>query len=120
MMKKMIALVLALVMCMALVACGGEPDPNCGTWNATKVVAAGQSFLPADIDVECSMILEDGGNGSMTINGEGGGIEWTNNEGTLRIVDEAGMEVTATVTGNELVFVDFGGYGFDLYMEKAQ
>ena len=117
--KKIMALVLALVMCVALVACGGEPDPNCGTWQATKVVAGEQTIDAYEIYSEFTMVLEDGGVGTLTIDGQSDNIKWSSDEASLTIVDSAKTEAVAAIQDDGLVFVNFGGSGADLYMARA-
>ena len=118
---KLLSLVLLIsVLSMMLAACGGEPDPLCGTWKASSLTAEGQTLNASEIFDEFVLVLEDGGSGTLTIDGETGDITWTNEEGTLTIIDDAGTEAVATANGEEeLVFTNFGGVGADLYMARA-
>ena len=107
--KKIMAMVLALVLCISLVACG-EPDPHCGTWVADTFSMNGTTLTVKEVygDNENSFVLEDGGVGTKTMDGETYDIEWAIEDGKISLGDSS-MTLTGDISDTEATIQDFGG-----------
>lgn len=116
--KKMMAVVLALVLCLALVACGGEPDPHCGVWMGVGASVGDIKMAVSDFtEYEISFELEDGGKGTMTMEGDTYDVEWSIEDGVLTIGDSS-MMVSGKITDSKCELNDFGQEGVTVYYEK--
>jgi hypothetical protein len=76
-MKKIIALLLAVVMLLSLAACGGEPDPNAGKYLGVRgemngVILTMEELYPGESYLE----LKDGGKGKLVLEGDAFNITW--------------------------------------------
>ena len=101
-MKKALSLLLALVMCLSLCACGntqtmeekqpsGESTPDFveeltfGVWKKTLMSKA-------------TLVFNENGSGTMTfINGSSNSFDWRMNDSTISIITEHNQEYTYTV-----------------------
>ena len=76
-MKKLIAMILVLVMMVSLVACGGEPDPNAGVYQAVSATALGITMDIEDVyEGETWIELKNGGKGKICLDGQEFSLKW--------------------------------------------
>ena len=89
-MKKALSLILALVLCLSLCACGGKKSPIVGTWHTYAVGATSTYTFTKDgkytLEIEGSVEAES--DGEYTFNQE---------DGTIILCDEDGNETTQEI-----------------------
>ena len=106
-MKRLACLILILAMLLALSACGGEPDPNCGVYKATTAEMDG---IALNIDSVYSgglgFELKDGGRAVMTMDGNNYNLRWKLEGDALTII-ASDTELTGTLADGTMV-LDMG------------
>lgn len=118
-MKKILALLLALAVLLAVAACGAEPDPNCGLYKGTTVSMAGVT-LPVEeawengLDIE----LKNGGWATMTIDGEDVTVRWSLDGETITVT-ASDAEFTGTLAGGTMVLENLLDSGMDITLIKT-
>jgi len=118
-MKKLLSIILAVVMLLSLVACGGggrADDAYVGKWISVAGTAMGITLTGEDIE-GFSLDLEAGGKGTMSIDGDAAKIKWTNDDTTLTL-SVSGEDFVGSVDNDTLVFVNLMNLGMDLTFAK--
>ena len=68
---------ISLLLCLLLLGCSAEEDPNAGKYLCYEVMSDGVSLRPEEVfQGEISLRLDNGGKGIITLGGEGGAINW--------------------------------------------
>ncbi|MCF0123306.1 MAG: hypothetical protein HUJ67_04245, partial [Ruminiclostridium sp.] len=115
-MKRVFALLFALMMTLSLAACGGTDtsDPNAGLYVCTAVSMAGMDMAADSLfDDEVTMELKGNGKGTMNLEGEAGNFTYVI-DGTTFSFDITSEGETITSTGtleNGVITVDLLGSG---------
>ena len=111
-MKKITALLTALILALALCACGGgtASDPNLGRYDADKIDFWGWEDFSTVSEGESYFELKANGKGSVKIDGESGSLTWTLDGEKITITIE-GMENTGTLKNGVITLDDFFGTG---------
>ncbi len=115
-MKKLLAILMALVMVLALAACGesGPPDPNCGVYTGDTVVAFGMTMNAADVlGQDFSLELQSGGKAILRYDGSTQRLKWTLT-GTAFHAEGGGDSLDGTLADGVLTIPDFGGTGMEV------
>lgn len=106
-MKRLACLILALAMLLVLAACGGEPDPNAGVYEAQSAEMSGISL---DIDSVykggLSFELKDGGRAVMTMGGQDYNLRWKLDGEAITII-ASDTELTGTLADGTMI-LDMG------------
>ena len=122
-MKRVFALLFALMMTLSLAACGGTDtsDPNAGLYVCTAVSMAGMDMAADSLfDDEVTMELKGNGKGTMNLEGEAGNFTYVI-DGTTFSFDITSEGETITSTGtleNGVITVDLLGSGMVCTFEK--
>lgn len=120
-MKKIIAILVALVMALSLCACGGggtTADPNVGRYLGDQVnffewepmsniYDAGENYLD----------LLDGGKGTLCLDGDGVDLTWKLDGDQLTMTIET-EDITATLADGTITIEDFLGTGLGMTFVK--
>ena len=121
-MKKMrgtLGVVIAAIMSVAVLAGCGEKAELTGYEGKYESVSGemmGITLTGEDIS-GWAIDLQEGGKGTMEVDGESAGMKWTL-EGNQITVSVEGEEMTGTIEGNQLVFDDILGMGMKITFEK--
>ena len=118
-MKQLTAMLLALVMALALTACGGgsgsetKEDTTLGKYIGHEVDVFGDGGTPMSelYEGECYIELKDGGKGAICLDGDRNDITWTVDDGgaftmTLSGQDSKGTLADGVITLNDLFGVE--------------
>ena len=106
-MKRLACLILALALLLSLAACGGEPDPNAGVYEATTAEMSGISISVSSVfDGGLSFELKNGGKAVMTTGGKDYNLRWALNGEDLTIT-ASDTELTGTLSDGVMV-LDMG------------
>ena len=106
-MKRLTCLILALALLLALAACGGEPDPNAGTYVAQTGEMSGISIdINSVYDGGLSFELKNGGRAVMHMGGEDYNLKWTLDGDAVTII-ASDTELTGTLADGTMV-LDMG------------
>ena len=101
-MKRLFALLLALVIVLSLAACGGgseEVDPNAGRYIGVSAAVGGFSMPMSDIyPGETWIELKSGGKGDIMLDGDSYGFKWTL-EGEAFTLTLEGVDSVGTLSG---------------------
>lgn len=117
-MKKIIALLLAVVMLLSLAACGGgEPDPNAGIYQGIRgemdgIVLTMEELYPGESYLE----LKNGGKAELVLEGDKISGKWTLEGEKFNLVVE-GEDCPGTLKDGIVTF-DFTGIGMFLTFAK--
>lgn len=117
-MKKIIALLLAVVMLLCLAACGGgEPDPNAGIYLGIRgemdgIVLTMEELYPGESYLE----LKNGGKAELVLEGDKINGKWTLEGDKFNLVVE-GEDCPGTLKDGIVTF-DFTGIGMYLTFAK--
>lgn len=120
-MKKITALLLALMMVFAFAACGSsEPDdPNCGTYHCTTAEMMGVEMDPSEFyDSECSIELKNGGKAKMTLDSDSGSGSWVVDGNAITITID-GVDSVGTIEDGVMV-IDLIGMGINFTFERSE
>ena len=123
-MKKILIIALALMMALAVVACGDNAgqssSPIVGTWVLTKGKVMGFEVSAADVGVNMSFDFKANGKASMTNDGETvNGLNW-------KMIDDSTVQLSA-FGSSEKIDLEYDGStllmhetnsGADLIFEK--
>ena len=105
-MKRLFALLLALVIVLSLAACGGgseEVDPNAGKYIGVSAAVGGFSMPMSDIyPGETWIELKSGGKGDIMLDGDSYGLKWTLEGETFTLTLE-GVDSVGTLSGGAIV-----------------
>lgn len=113
-MKRLLCILLALAMLLALAACGSEPDPNCGVYKATAASMGGITIdVESVFDGGFSIELKDGGRAVLTTDGEDYRVTW-NLDGSSVTVSGSDADMTGTLADGVMVLEDVLGSGISL------
>ncbi len=117
-MKKLSAILLSVIMVLSLAACGGgrADDAYIGNWISVAGTAMGVTLTGDDI-AGFGLVLEKGGKGSMSVDGDSANIKWTNNDTTLTISVQ-GEDFVGNIGADTLVFENLMNLGMDLTFAK--
>ena len=117
-MKKLLSIILAGIMLLSLVACGGgrADEAYVGNWISVSGTAMGFTMTGEDIE-GFGLVLESGGKGTMRIEGDEAGIKWTNDDTNLTVTVQ-GEELVGTIGTDTLTFVNLLNTGMDLTFAK--
>ena len=116
-MKRLACLILVFAMLLALAACGGEPDPNAGTYEAQTAEMSGISIdVNTVYDGGLSFELKNGGRAVMHMGGEDYNLKWTLDGENLTII-ASDTELTGTLVDGTMV-LDMGS-GVTVTLTKA-
>ena len=119
-MKKIIAILLAIVMLLSLAACGdGEPDPNAGKYQGISASALGMTMEMSEVyPGETWVELKSGGKGTVMLDGDEFPMKWTLDGEAITItidgVDSVGSLADGVITvdlmemGVEMTFLKEG------------
>ena len=119
-MKKIIAILLAVVMLLSLAACGGgEPDPNAGKYQGISAKALGMTMDMSEVyPGETWVELKSGGKGTVMLDGDDFPMKWTLDGEAITItiedVDSVGTLADGVITvdlmdmGVEMTFLKEG------------
>lgn len=78
---------ISLLLCLLLLGCSAEEDPNAGKYLCYEVTSDGVSLRPEEVfQGEISLRLDSGGKGNILLGGEGGAINWKLEGEKLNIV----------------------------------
>ncbi len=106
-MKRFVSLILVLMLILALAACGGEPDPNAGLYEATTAEYAGFSLEVSSLyESGLSLELKDGGRAILTMDGTDYSVKWSL-EGEALTITAADIELSGTLSDGSMV-LDMG------------
>ena len=125
-MKKFAAILLAVMMLFALTACGGssEPaDPNCGTYTLTSAEMMGISMAPEEVFTgESYLELRDGGDASLTLDGDTVPATWVLDGANITVsIEDGGVTYDSTGTLTEgVIVINLLDMGMNFTFEKAQ
>lgn len=117
-MKKITALLLAVVMLLSLAACGGgEPDPNAGIYQGIRgemdgIVLTMEELFPGESYLE----LKNGGKAELVLEGDKISGKWTLEGDKFNLVVE-GEDCPGTLKDGIITF-DFTGIGMYLTFAK--
>ena len=117
-MKKLLAILLALVLTLGLAACGGggsaAPDPNSGVYEAVSAEMAGVSVDVDDVfENGFSLELKDGGKAVFHYDGKDYNLRWSLN-GTAFEAKGAGATLNGTLSAGVLEITDVLGSGVNI------
>lgn len=116
-MKKWIAMLLAVVMTLSLCACGGEKEsPYTGKYISVAGTVLGMTMTGKDIE-GFSITLDEGGKGTMEVDGDKGDIKYTI-EGTKITIKVDGEKIVGTIEDDVIEIEDMLGTGMDLIFAK--
>ena len=106
-MKKLLAILLALVMVLSMAACGGsgsgEPDPNLGKYDAVSAEMSGLSLNVKSVFKDgFSIELKDGGKATFHYDGKDYSMKWTL-EGDTFNAKGGGAELSGTLADGKMV-----------------
>lgn len=119
MMKKIIALLLALAMLLSLAACGSsaEEDPNSGKYIGVSAAVGGFSMPMSDIyPGETWIELKSGSKGDIMLDGDSYGFKWTLEGETFTLTLE-GVDSVGTLSGGAIV-IDLMDMGCVMTFQK--
>ena len=105
MMKKIIALLLALAMLLSLAACGGsaEEDPNAGKYIGVSAAVGGFAMAMSDVyPGETWIELKSGGKGDIMLDGDNFPMKWAL-EGEVFTLTIDGVDSVGTLNNNAIV-----------------
>lgn len=104
-MKKLLSILMALSMLLALAACGGsaEPDPNAGLYVGDTVVAYGITLNAADyFGDDFSLELQSGGKAVLHYDGDTQRLKWSL-DGTAFHAEGGGESLDGTLADGAIV-----------------
>ena len=96
----LLALTLAALMCFGAMA---ETATYVGAWTLTSIVTAGQSFDPAMLGTDMTIIINEDGTAIMSTMGMEETGTWTTVEGGIDLTDASGVTQTLTARDGALV-----------------
>lgn len=119
-MKRLFALLLALVIVLSLAACGGgseEVDPNAGKYIGVSAAVGGFSMPMSDIyPGETWIELKSGGKGDIMLDGDSYSLKWTL-EGEDITISLEGVDSVGTLKNGTIV-VDLMNMGCVMTFQK--
>ena len=124
-MKKILVVVLALAMIVALAACGeggssdngASSDPNVGVYTGTSVEMMGITMDMSEIyDGDCTLDLKDGGKATVTLDGQAIDATWAVDGDAITVTIE-GEESAGTITDGTIV-LDLMNMGMNMTFVK--
>lgn len=117
-MKRMACLILVLAILLALSACGGEPDPNCGVYKATTASMGGISIgVDSVFDGGFSIELKTGGKAVLSTGGSDYRVAWKLDGETIT-VSGSDASMTGTLSDGTMVLENVLGSGVDLTLVR--
>ncbi len=110
-MKKTLSIMLAVIMILALTACGSEKADSgyAGSYVAVEGEIAGLAMDEDSLE-ECSLVINDDGAAVMNTLGTDMECTWAA-DGTSITVSYNGTDIVGTVSGDTITFDDIFGTG---------
>ncbi len=92
-MKKIAIIVVLIMILSTVVAC--TPDKNIGTWETTSILIDGKEMMK-ELGEEAliTLVIEQDGNGIMSIDGMNSPVTWAETEEGINITDGMGTTVS--------------------------
>ena len=116
-MKRLACLILAMAMLLALAACGGEPDPHAGVYEAQSAEMSGISIdVNTVYEGGLSFELKNGGRAVMHMGGQDYNLKWELDGQAISII-ASDTTLTGTLVDNTMV-LDMGS-GVTITLTKA-
>ncbi len=121
-MKKIISVLLAMVMVLALISCGGsdEPDPNAGVYDAVSAEMGGLSISVKSVFKDgFSLELKNGGKATFHYDGKDYGMKWTLDGETFH-AEGGGAELDGTLADGTMVLENVLDSGISITLVDAE
>lgn len=111
-MKKILAIVICLGLVLSLAACGGAKAIGCeGKYVSVAVTALGITMTGEEAE-GFEMVLEKGGKGTCTVDGESAKLTWSL-DGSKMTVTIDGEELVGNYSKDKIEFENFMDMGMD-------